>query len=225
MPKLIMVPTPIGNLGDITLRAIEALSQADLIYCEDTRVTGKLLKHLNISKPLRSFHQHNEHHTVNRVMEEIRNCDTVAYCSDAGTPGISDPGFLLARACVEQGVELECLPGPTALIPALVMSGLPCDRFVFEGFLPHKKGRQTRILAMKEETRTIVLYESTHRIHKTMTQLSEWLNPDRRACIGREISKIYQEFVHGTVKELADLTAKREMKGELVIIIEGAHEA
>jgi 16S rRNA (cytidine1402-2'-O)-methyltransferase len=225
MPKLIMVPTPIGNLGDITLRALDALRQADLVYCEDTRVTGKLLKHFEISKPLRSFHQHNEHHTVTCVLDEIRQCEVVVYCSDAGTPGISDPGYLLARACVEQGVELECLPGATALIPALVMSGLPCERFIFEGFLPHKKGRQTRILAWKEEPRTVVLYESTHRIHKTMSQMAELLNPERRACIAREISKLYQEILHGTLHELAELTEKRELKGELVVILEGAHEA
>jgi 16S rRNA (cytidine1402-2'-O)-methyltransferase len=162
---------------------------------------------------------------VTRVLDEIRQCEVVVYCSDAGTPGISDPGYLLARACVEQGVELECLPGATALIPALVMSGLPCERFIFEGFLPHKKGRQTRILAWKEEPRTVVLYESTHRIHKTMSQMAELLNPERRACIAREISKLYQEILHGTLHELAELTEKRELKGELVVILEGAHEA
>lgn len=224
MPKLILVPTPIGNLGDITLRSLEALKSADLIYCEDTRVTGKLLKHFEISKPLRSFHQHNEHGTVQRVLEEFNHAETIVYCSDAGTPGISDPGFLLVRACVEKGIEVDCLPGATALIPALVMSGLPSDRFVFEGFLPHKKGRQTRILAMKDETRSVILYESTHRIAKTMKQLTELLQPGRRACICREISKLYQEISRGTLSELADLTQSREFKGELVIILEGAHE-
>lgn len=217
---LYLVPTPIGNLGDITFRALDVLRQVDIVYCEDTRVTGRLLKHFEIVKPLRSLHQNNEHKAVEAVAA-ICSDNKVAYCSDAGTPGISDPGYMLIRECIEKNIEVVCLPGPVALIPALVISGLPCEKFVFEGFLPHKKGRETRIKQFETESRTIVLYESTHRIHKTIGQLMAILGPQRKIAIVRELSKLYEETIRGTLGEVAVLIEKKELKGELVVVIGG----
>ncbi len=218
---LTLVPTPLGNLKDITLRAIEVLEQAEIIYCEDTRVTGKLLQHLGIRKPLKSLHQNNEHRYVARIVDDILEKKHVAYCSDAGTPGISDPGYLLIKHCLEAGIQVQCLPGPTAVIPALVMSGFPSDRFVFEGFLPHKKGRVSRIETWKEEERTVVLFESTHRIFKTLKQMMEILGPERQVAVCREISKIYEESRRGSLEELCELEGKVEFKGEIVIVLNG----
>lgn len=222
--KLVLVPTPVGNLEDITLRAIRVLQEADVVLAEDTRVTGQLLRHLNISKPLQPFHQHNEHRKVAEMVDRIRSGTSVAYCSDAGTPGISDPGFLLVRACLEAGIEPEVLPGPTAFVPALVASGFPCDRFVFEGFLPHKKGRTSRIVEWKNETRTVVIYESTHRIARLMRELAEHLQVERKAVIHREISKKFEQRLSGTLSELAEICALTPLKGELVVILEGWKE-
>jgi len=221
MPKLILVPTPIGNLEDITLRAIRILSEADVIFAEDTRVTSRLLKHLELRKPVQAFHAHNEHRALSSAIDRIKMNTSSVLVSDAGTPGISDPGFLLVRACLEEGIDIECLPGPAALIPALVASGFPCDRFVFEGFLPHKKGRQTRLLALAEETRTIVLYESPHRLVKCLGQIAEFLGEERKVCVARELTKIYEEFQRGTALEVQKHYEQRPPKGEIVIVIEG----
>lgn len=219
--KLIVVPTPIGNLKDITFRAIEELKNADLILAEDTRTSGVLLKHYEINTPMQSHHKFNEHQTSERIIDDIKVGRVVALISDAGTPAISDPGFLLVRACVEEGVEVECLPGATAFVPALVASGLPNDRFCFEGFLPQKKGRQTRLKELSEEHRTMVFYESPYRVVKTLTQLAEFLGDDRRASVSREISKIYEEHRRGTLSELIlHFTANRP-RGEFVITVEG----
>lgn len=219
MGKLVLIPTPIGNLEDITLRSIRYLNECDFLLAEDTRVTKKLLSHLNISKQVFSFHIHNEHRVLNQFIEKIQYSNIVGLVSDAGTPGISDPGFLLIRSCIENNIEIECLPGPTALIPALVVSGFPTDRFVFEGFLPHKKGRQTRIQEISLETRTTVLYESPHRINKLLTQLKEFIQPDRKIAVVREISKFYEEIWRGTVDELLLKYNEKELKGEIVVII------
>ncbi len=219
--KLVLVPTPIGNLEDITLRAIKVLSDADLVLAEDTRNTGFLLKHLNISKPLHSHHTFNEHHTVGKVIERIKKGDKIVLVSDAGTPAISDPGFLLVRECLRSGVEVECLPGATAFVPALVNSGLPCDRFTFEGFLPVKKGRQTRLKALVEEERTMIFYESPFRLLKTLEQFAEYFGADRQACVSRELTKIYEENVRGTLSEIIANFAKRTVKGEIVIVLSG----
>ncbi len=219
MGKLVLIPTPIGNLEDITMRAIRILSECDFILAEDTRVTKKLLNHLEISKPIQSFHIHNEHKVLNNFIEKIQNSILVALVSDAGTPGISDPGFLLVRACIENDIEVECLPGPTALIPALVVSGFPTDRFIFEGFLPHKKGRQTRIQEICKEERTTVLYESPHRIHKLLLQLKEFIQPERQIAIVREISKYYEEVLRGNVDEIIQIANSKELKGEIVVVI------
>lgn len=219
MGKLVLIPTPIGNLEDITMRAIRILSECDFILAEDTRVTKKLLNHLEISKPIQSFHIHNEHKVLNNFIEKIQNSILVALVSDAGTPGISDPGFLLVRACIENEIEVECLPGPTALIPALVVSGFPTDRFIFEGFLPHKKGRQTRIQEICKEERTTVLYESPHRIHKLLLQLKEYIQPERQIAIVREISKYYEEVLRGNVDDLIQIANSKELKGEIVVVI------
>lgn len=221
MSKLYLVPTPIGNLDDITYRAVKILQEADLILAEDTRKTGILLKHYSISTPLTSHHKFNEHKTVEYIANQINNGKTVALVSDAGTPGISDPGFLLVRTCVENDIEVECLPGATALIPALVNSGLPCDRFCFEGFLPQKKGRQKKLEALKDEERTMVFYESPYRVLKTLTQFAEFFGEERRACASREISKLYEENVRGTLPELITHFTQKEPKGEFVLIIEG----
>ena len=222
MGKLILIPTPIGNLGDITLRAIECIKSVDILLVEDTRKTGKLLKYLEIEKKMWAHHAHNEHHTTNSIIEKIKSGETIGLVSDAGTPGISDPGFLLVRACVNEGLTIECLPGPTAFVPALVGSGMPCDKFFFEGFLPHKKGRQTRLKFLATLPCTIVLYESPHRLVKTLLQIKEFIGGDREAVVVREITKIYETFQRGTVSELGDYFEKNPPKGEIVIIVEGS---
>ena len=221
MSKLLLVPTPIGNLEDITLRSIRILNEADLILAEDTRTSGKLLKHFDIKTPMQSFHMHNEHKVLDKMIDKLKMGIKIALISDAGTPGISDPGFLLVRACVEEGIETECLPGPTALIPSLVQSGFPTDRFVFEGFLPPKKGRQTRLKLWSEETKTIVFYESPHKIVKTLSQLQEFVGSERRLSVSRELSKKFEETVRGTVNELTLHFSKKPPKGEFVIVLEG----
>lgn len=220
--KLILVPTPIGNLGDITLRAISVLKEADIILAEDTRVSSRLLHHLEIDKKLWVHHKFNEHKAVGSLVSKIQEGNKIALISDAGTPGISDPGFLLVRACIENGIEVECLPGPTALIPALAVSGLPTDRFVFEGFLPQKKGRQTRLIQLAEEPRTIVFYESPHRLVKCLSQFAEFFGSTRNACVCRELSKMFEEIKRGTVEELAQYYTANPPKGEIVIVVEGA---
>lgn len=221
MPKLILVPTPIGNLEDITLRSLRILKECDQIFAEDTRVTKKLLSHFDISKPVLPFHAHNEHRALQSALEKIKTSEITVLVSDAGTPGISDPGFLLVRACVEEGILVECLPGPTAFVPALVGSGFPCDKFVFEGFLPHKKGRQTRLLKLAEEDRTIVLYESPHRLVKCLGQIEEFMGAKRKVCVVREISKMFEEFKRGTASDVKAHYEAHAPKGEIVIIIEG----
>lgn len=218
---LYVVPTPVGNLEDITFRALKVLKEADLILAEDTRTSSVLLKHFDIHTPLRSHHKFNEHETSEHVADEILAGKTVALISDAGTPGISDPGFMLVRACVEKGVEVQCLPGATAFVPALVDSGLPCDRFYFEGFLPQKKGRQTRLKMLAEQDKTMIIYESPFRLVKTLEQLAEYLGEDRRASVSREISKKFEETRRGTLRELIDSFKAREGKGEIVIIVAG----
>ena len=223
MGKVLRVPTPLGNLGDITFRALESLKKADNILAEETRTTAKLLAHYSVwSLKLKSFHLHNEHKVLQHALGLVRNNETVCLVSDAGTPGISDPGFLLVRSCRENNLEVECLPGATALIPALVISGFPTDRFVFEGFLPHKKGRQTRILSIKEETRTVIFYESPHRLLKTLEQCAEFLGPQRQAAVVRELSKLYEECVRGTFGELIAHFKQKAPKGEIVLVIKGA---
>lgn len=219
--KLILVPTPIGNLKDITLRAIEVLKGVDGIIAEDTRVTGKLLKHLEISKPMTSFHTNNEHARVQELAERIATGETMALVSDAGTPAISDPGFLLVRACKVAGIPVETLPGPTAFVPALVNSGFPCDRFVFEGFLPHKKGRQSRLEALKEEPRTIIFYESPHRILKTLAQFAVFFGDDREVSVSRELTKLHEENVTGTLHQVRQHFENGTVKGEFVIVLKG----
>ena len=216
-----LIPTPIGNLEDITLRAIRLLKEVDLILAEDTRVSIKLLKHFEIGTPLQSFHMHNEHKKVETVVEQLKNGKTVALISDAGTPGISDPGFLLVREALKEGMEVQCLPGPTALIPALVQSGIPCDRFVFEGFLPPKKGRQTRLEQMSLETRTQVFYESPHKLLKTLEQLVTFFGANRSIAVVREISKLYESTFRGSAQEGLDFFEVHPPKGEFVIVIEG----
>jgi len=222
MPRLILVPTPIGNLEDITLRSIRILGSADVIFSEDTRVTKRLLAHLNITNTIFSFHSQNEHRLLDRVIEKIQEVETAVLVSDAGTPGISDPGFLLVRACIEANIPVECLPGPTAFVPALVASGLPCDKFVFEGFLPHKKGRQTRLILLSQESRTIILYESPHRLVKCLGQIVEYFGADRKICVCREISKFFEEFARGTAEEVLAHFQQKEVKGEIVIIVGGS---
>lgn len=222
MPKLYLVPTPIGNLGDITLRAIEVLQEVDLVLAEDTRKSGILLKHLQIHKALLSHHKFNEHRTLDSIVNRILGGSDVALISDAGSPGISDPGFLLVRACIEKGIEVESLPGPTALVPALVNSGLPGERFVFEGFLPQKKGRQKRLKELASETRTMVFYESPYRLVKTLNQLAEYLSQERRCSVSRELTKVHEETLRGTLTELARHFSQTKVKGEIVIVVEGA---
>ncbi|MBQ9596850.1 MAG: 16S rRNA (cytidine(1402)-2'-O)-methyltransferase [Bacteroidales bacterium] len=223
MPGMLyIVPTPVGNLEDMTLRAIRVLKEADLILAEDTRTTSVLLKHYDIQGRLQSHHKFNEHQTVELVKERIQAGLTVALVSDAGTPGISDPGFLLARTCAEAGIPIQTLPGATACIPAVVSSGLPCDRFCFEGFLPQKKGRQTRLRQLAEETRTIIFYESPYRLVKTLQQLAEFFGPDRPCSVAREISKIHEEHRRGSLAEVAAWYAEHEPKGEIVIVVAGA---
>ena len=222
MGKLFIVPTPIGNLEDITLRAIRVLKEADLVLSEDTRQTGKLLKHYDIDTPQRSFHQHNEHKILSVAIDQIKTHNSVALVSDAGTPGISDPGFLLVRECISNNIEVECLPGATALIPALVESGFPCDNFYFIGFLPVKKGRKKRLDEIKLMDKTVVLYESPHKIQKTIRELKEILEGNRRICISREISKIHHETMRGTLNEIDTIVQSRKLKGEIVIAIAGS---
>lgn len=220
MGKLIVIPTPIGNLEDITLRALRMLQDVQCILAEDTRTSGKLLKHFEIATPLKSFHKFNEHERVAEIVEILGGEVNYALISDAGTPGISDPGFLLIRACLENGIAVECLPGATAFVPALVNSGLPTDKFVFEGFLPQKKGRQTRLSELATEPRTIVLYESPYRLLKTLRQLQEyWGNRD--ASVSRELTKVYEENVRGSLKELEEHFAQKKIKGEIVLVVAG----
>lgn len=221
MGKLYLVPTPIGNLEDITLRAIRILKEVDYILAEDTRTSGKLLHHYAISTPMQSHHMHNEHKTVDGIVQRLQSGETIALISDAGTPAISDPGFLLTRACVEHGIEVECLPGPTAFVPALVNSGLPNDKFVFEGFLPVKKGRQTRLKLLSEETRTIIFYESPHKLIKTLTQFVECFGADRQLTVSRELSKLYEETIRGTATEVLKHYEDKPPKGEIVIVVAG----
>jgi len=224
MSKLYLVPTPIGNLNDITFRAIETLKQADYILAEDTRQTLKLLKHFNIEKRLVAHHQHNEHKTTERIIDSLKNGETIALVSDAGTPAISDPGFLLTRECIKNGIEVETLPGATAFVPALVNSGFPCDKFVFEGFLPHKKGRQTRLNFLKEETRTIIFYESTHRLLKTLNQFADFFGEERLVSVSRELTKMHEETIRGTIKQVIEYYNNNVTKGEIVIVLNGAEK-
>lgn len=221
MGKLYVVPTPVGNLEDMTFRAIRILKEADLILAEDTRTSGILLKHFEIKNAMQSHHKFNEHQTVEKVVERIKAGETVALISDAGTPGISDPGFLVVRECVRNGIEVQCLPGATAFVPALVASGLPDERFCFEGFLPQKKGRMTRLNALKEETRTMIFYESPYRLVKTLTQFIEYFGPDRQVSVCREISKVHEESVRGTLQEVVAHFTETVPRGEIVIVLGG----
>jgi len=221
MSKLYLVPTPIGNLEDITFRAIKVLKEVDLILAEDTRTSGKLLQHYGIETHMHSHHMHNEHKTVNSIVKRILAGESVALISDAGTPAISDPGFLLTRACVEKGIEVDCLPGATAFVPALVNSGLPNDKFVFEGFLPVKKGRQTRLKLLAEEPRTIIFYESPHKLIKTLTHFCEYFGEDRQLSVSRELTKLYEETIRGTAKEVLEHYTAQPPKGEIVIVVGG----
>ena len=221
MGKLFIVPTPIGNLEDMTLRAIRILKEVDLILAEDTRTSGKLLKHFEIGTHMHSHHMHNEHKTVENLIARLKSGETIALISDAGTPAISDPGFLLTRACVENGIPVECLPGATAFVPALVNSGLPNDKFVFEGFLPDKKGRQTRYLALAEETRTMILYVSPHKLVKTLAEFITYFGEDRQICVSRELSKLHEENIRGTVREVLIHFENKPPKGEIVVVVGG----
>jgi len=221
MGKLFLIPTPIGNLRDITYRAVEVLGSVDLILAEDTRHAKKLLKHYNISSHLESHHMFNEHKSVEMICARILKDQTIALISDAGTPGISDPGFLLVRTCIEKGIIVETLPGPTALIPALVNSGLPCERFCFEGFLPQKKGRKKRLSDLKEEPRTMIFYESPYRLVKTLDEIAEYLGTDREASVSRELSKLFEENRRGTLSSLSEHFKHKTPKGEIVIIVAG----
>jgi 16S rRNA (cytidine1402-2'-O)-methyltransferase len=222
MSKLYVVPTPIGNLEDITLRAVRILKEADLILAEDTRKTGILLRKHNIRNKTLSHHAFNEHRSVEQLGQRMLQGEVMALVSEAGTPGISDPGYLLIRECIRIQVEVECLPGPTALIPALVASGLPCDRFVFEGFLPQKKGRQKRMVALRQESRTIILYESPHRVRRCLQQLVEVFGGDRPACLARELTKLHEEFTRGTLEEILVGLGDSDPKGECVILVGGS---
>jgi len=221
MGKLYLVPTPIGNLADMTFRAITVLKMVDLVLAEDTRTSKKLFNHFEITTPLQSHHMHNEHRTTESLINRLKGGATLALISDAGTPAISDPGFLLTRACVENGIAVECLPGATAFVPALVNSGLPNDRFVFEGFLPVKKGRQTRLEFLAQEPRTIVFYESPHKLLKTLTQFAEYFGADRSLSISRELTKMYEETVHGSISEVLAYFTEKPPKGEFVIVVAG----
>lgn len=219
--KLFIVPTPIGNLEDITLRAISTLKNVDLILAEDTRTSGKLLKHYEISTPMQSHHMHNEHKTLDGILKKLTNGIQIALISDAGTPAISDPGFLLTRACIAHNIPVECLPGATAFVPALVNSGLPNDRFIFEGFLPIKKGRQIRLKVLAQEQRTIVLYESPHKVLKTLAQICEFFGEERQLSISRELTKLFEETKRGTAKDILNYYTTKPAKGEIVIVISG----
>ena len=225
MSKLYLVPTPIGNMEDITLRAIRVLKEVDVILAEDTRTSGNLLRHLEISKPMTAFHIRNEHQVVEHIADRIEAGETMALVTDAGTPAISDPGFLLVRECVKRSIAVECLPGATAFVPALVNSGLPAEKFIFEGFLPHKKGRQTKLKAIADYPYTTILYESPFRLVKTLQQLAEACGPERHVSVARELTKIYEENARGTLEEVIAYFGKKEVKGEIVIVLEGADES
>lgn len=220
MTQLFLVPTPIGNLEDITLRAIRVLKEVDVILAEDTRTSGNLLRHLGISKPMTAFHLNNEHQLVERIADRIEAGETMALVTDAGTPGISDPGFMLVRECVKRDIKVECLPGPTAFVPALINSGLPAERFVFEGFLPHKKGRQTKIKQIASYPYTTILYESPFRLVKTLQQLMEVMGTERQVSVARELTKVHEENVRGSLQEVLAYFSQKEVKGEIVIVIE-----
>ncbi|MGM5630283.1 16S rRNA (cytidine(1402)-2'-O)-methyltransferase [Apibacter raozihei] len=219
--KLYLVPTPVGNLEDITLRALRILKEVDLILAEDTRTSGKLLKHYEIQVPMQSYHLHNEHQKTEYFTEQMLSGKHLALITDAGTPGISDPGYMLAKSCIDHGVVLECLPGATAFVPALVVSGLPSHEFIFAGFLPHKKGRQSKLKELAEEKRTVMLYESPHKITATLGQVAEYFGAERRVSISREISKMYEETLRGTAVEIYELCKQKPLKGEIVLVIEG----
>jgi len=219
--KLYLVPTPIGNLEDMTFRAVKVLKEVDFILAEDTRTSGKLLKHFEVLTPMHSHHMHNEHKSINGVIARLKGGESVALISDAGTPAISDPGFLLSRACLENGVEIECLPGATAFVPALVNSGLPNDKFIFEGFLPVKKGRQTRLLFLAEEERTMIFYESPHKLLKTLTHFVEYFGEERSISVSRELTKLYEETVRGTIAEVIQFFTNKPPKGEFVVVVAG----
>lgn len=221
MGKLYIVPTPIGNLEDITLRAIKVLKEANLILAEDTRTSGKLLQHYSISTPMQSHHMHNEHSMVDKIIKRLLAGDTIALISDAGTPAISDPGFLITRACIEHQIEVDCLPGATAFVPALVNSGLPNDKFVFEGFLPVKKGRQTRLEILAEESRTIIFYESPHKLLKTLSNFVTYFGADRPVSVSRELTKMYEETIRGSAESVLQLFTQKPPKGEIVIVVGG----
>ena len=221
MSKLYIIPTPIGNLEDITLRALRLLKEVDLVLAEDTRTSKKLFSHYDVETPLASFHMHNEHKVLAKYIDRIKSGETFALISDAGTPAISDPGFLLVRECVKNKIEVDCLPGATAFVPALVNSGLPNEKFVFEGFLPVKKGRQTRLKLLVDESRTMVFYESPHRVIKTISQFAEYFGEERKASVSREISKMFEETIRGTISELTEHLENKKPKGEFVIIVEG----
>jgi 16S rRNA (cytidine1402-2'-O)-methyltransferase len=224
MSKLYIVPTPIGNLNDITLRALTVLKEASIILAEDTRTTGNLLKHFSIETKMFSHHLHNEHKTVEQIIERIKGGQTIALVSDAGTPSISDPGFLLVRECIKNNIEVECLPGATAFVPALVNSGLPSERFCFEGFLPQKKGRQSKLLSLKDEERTMIFYESPFRLIKALNEFADFFGKDRKASVSRELTKLYEETKRGTIQELIEYFSLKTVKGEIVIIVEGKKE-
>lgn len=221
MSKLYLVPTPIGNLEDMTFRAIKVLKEVDFILAEDTRTSGKLLKHFEIATQMHSHHMHNEHKTIKGILNRLKSGETCAVISDAGTPAISDPGFLLTRACVENDIEVDCLPGATAFVPALVNSGLPNDKFVFEGFLPVKKGRQTRLKLLSEETRTMIFYESPHKLLKTLGNFVEYFGTERRISVSRELSKLFEETIRGTATEVLEYYTHKPPKGEIVVVVEG----
>jgi len=221
MAKLFIIPTPIGNLEDITLRAIRIMKESDLILAEDTRTSSVLLRHYEINTKMSSYHQFNEHKQLSNFVSRIQQGETIALISDAGTPGISDAGFLLVRECIKVGIDVECLPGATALIPAVVLSGFPCDRFYFEGFLPLKKGRQTRLTWLAQQEQTIILYESPHRVVKSVEQFAGFFGADRRISVIRELTKIHEEIIRGTIEEVSLALKSRTIKGEIVIVIEG----
>lgn len=224
MSKLYLVPTPIGNLEDMTFRAIKVLKEVDLILAEDTRTSGKLLKHFDIATHMHSHHMHNEHKTIENLIKRLQSGETIALISDAGTPAISDPGFLLTRACVEHNIEVDCLPGATAFVPALVNSGLPNDRFVFEGFLPEKKGRQTRFLTLAEEVRTMIFYVSPHKLVKTLAEFVQYFGEDRPVSVSRELSKLHEETIRGTAAEVLKHFEGKPPKGEIVVVVGGKIE-
>lgn len=221
MSKLYLVPTPIGNLDDMTFRAIKVLKEVDTILAEDTRTSGRLLKHFEIGTPMQSHHMHNEHNTVNAIVERLASGETFALISDAGTPAISDPGFLLTRACILNGIDIVCLPGATAFVPALVNSGFPSDTFIFEGFLPAKKGRQTRLKFLAQESRTMIFYESPYKLLKTLSNFIDYFGEDREVAVSRELTKLFEETIRGTVKKVLEYYTNKPPKGEIVIVVKG----